>query len=201
MLSHNESRKITVTDRQKNGQTDIRTNRRTRALGQKRCKTDKTEAETRSRRQQTRINRQDGRHGRWCGMVHTATRRWVVVWWSCCVVACCWWCKWLCVVVRIACLCLSCWGLVSGGRLPTPGCPRHRGATLEDSTGQGRARLACSMFILVTNANNFSYCALLQKKRTFSSAFEMNQNENKIRKKFTSCVSSFDFCHIPSSRK
>ena len=52
VLSHNESRKITVTDRQKNGQTDIRTNRRTRALGQKRGKTDKTEAETRSRRQQ-----------------------------------------------------------------------------------------------------------------------------------------------------
>ena len=151
-------------DRQTKKRTEpnIRTNRRTsrhtdrRALGQKRGKTDKAK---RSRRQQTRFKRQDGRQSRWCGMVHTATRGWVVVWWSCCV------------VVRVVCLCLSCWGSSSGGRLSSPpvrwqfaisslevtatpllnwprhqGCPRQLGNTREQVWASRGATLVCSTF-------------------------------------------------------
>ena len=92
-------------------ETDIRTNRRTsghtdrRALGQKRGKTDKTETETRSTRQQTRIKRQNGRQGQWCGMVCTSTRAAVMVGG--------------CVVV-VLCASFSCWGVLRGGRGPSP---------------------------------------------------------------------------------
>ena len=83
-------------DRQKDGQrqtygTNKCTSRHTdrRELGQKRSKTDKTETETRGRRQQTRIRRQDGRQRRCCGIVCTATRAAVMVGgWLCCCSCC-----------------------------------------------------------------------------------------------------------------
>ena len=173
-----------ATDRQKRWtETDIRTNRRTsrhtdrRVLGQKRGKTDKTETETRGKEQQTRIKRQDGRQGRWCGMVYTATCGAVMVggWLLlllllCCLVVCCWWCCVFC----SCCLLVSCWGLLSGRRLPPPPplrwlfaisslevaaipllkwlkVPKTPGATPEDSTGQDGVRPVCSMFIFMFN--------------------------------------------------
>ena len=148
----------------KTTETGIRTNRGTskhtnrRALEQKRGKKDKTEAETRSRRQQTRIKTQDGRQGRWCSMMHTATRGWVVVWRWCCFVVCC--CS-DCVLVPLlfewwpppfssleVAVCPPPLNLSFGGQdTRVPGTPRGQ------TGGQHWARLVCSTFILETKLN------------------------------------------------
>ena len=124
-LLKRQTDKKTDRDRRTDKQTYIKTHTDRRALGQKRGKTDKTETETRGRRQQTRIKRHDGRQGRWCNVVYNATHAavmvggWlcggVVVWWcSCCMlfvlyVVCVVWCG-CCVLCVCVCraLCVLC---------------------------------------------------------------------------------------------
>ena len=119
LSSDRQTKTRTETDIRTNGHTSRHTDRR--VSRQKRGKTDKTETETSGRRQQTRIKRQDGKQRRWCGTEYTATRAAVMVG------------GWLCggrvvllcvgggvVLLFVLCLCLSCWGMLSGGRLPSP---------------------------------------------------------------------------------
>ena len=101
--------KNTDRDRHTDKQTYIKTHTDRRALGQKRGKTDKTETESRGKRQLTRIKRHDGRQGRWCGGgVHCDAcccgGGWVVVWWCGCVllfVLCCCCCS--CCMLFVLC--------------------------------------------------------------------------------------------------
>ena len=95
---------------QRRTETDIRTNRRKPRHTDRRALGEKQRQDAEDNRRESRDNTGDKDGGAaWC--TYTATRAAVG---GCEVIVLC------CCVVGVVCLCLSCWDLLSGGRLPSP---------------------------------------------------------------------------------